>query len=337
MKFFTKCFLLTTLGALLLPSCGSRPIGSEIDDENLVTVTFDTVGGSYIAPQQIEKGSLITKPEDPTINYGTFEHWYYVDASGKEVDWLFDIFTVNSDLTLTASYTMADRAIKVTTSPYFRVGREFGFVTQTINNSNTGHSYFNSYDVQNYGAMNILGFNEENLEAFASRPNFTVLFVYEQLNGKIMTLRPTGVCQEHFHYYIKSNLNMTSSEMELIYQSYDYFEPLGKGARDWLKDNNDYKKIADVFAYCGDHYLMPVMKIKNYNISDLTMTYTPESSCDGHTTLYANIYICLAILTPYLNFDFYSNSDKYEWERTTASQTAIVNIANDLQKIDFIE
>lgn len=72
------------------------------------TVSFDTNGGSYIAPQKIEKGHLVTKPNpDPTKTVGdfsyTFDGWW--DAKDGGNPWDFGTKTVSSDATIYAHWT----------------------------------------------------------------------------------------------------------------------------------------------------------------------------------------------------------------------------------------
>ena len=43
---------------------------------NVYTVTFDTDGGSEVAPQKVDEGKTVERPEDPTKNGFSFENWY---------------------------------------------------------------------------------------------------------------------------------------------------------------------------------------------------------------------------------------------------------------------
>ncbi|WP_300410833.1 cell wall-binding repeat-containing protein, partial [Lagierella sp.] len=51
--------------------------------EEYVTVTFDTNGGSEIAPIKVQKGKTVAKPEDPTKEGLKFARW---ELDGKEYD-----------------------------------------------------------------------------------------------------------------------------------------------------------------------------------------------------------------------------------------------------------
>lgn len=64
------------------------------------TVTFDSMGGSVVAPQFIKEGELITKPEDPQKEGFTFVEWQVENTK-------FDFNTpVTNELTLIAYYTI---------------------------------------------------------------------------------------------------------------------------------------------------------------------------------------------------------------------------------------
>ena len=69
------------------------------------TVTFDSQGGSAVAPQTVEHGGLVTKPTDPTKTGYTFGAWY--KESGCTNAWVFASDTVTSDVTLYAKWTAA--------------------------------------------------------------------------------------------------------------------------------------------------------------------------------------------------------------------------------------
>ena len=72
----------------ILPNRSERPSSSEITESSkaeTVRVTFDTNGGSYVAPQEVEVGKTITKPRDPTRKGYVFAAWIYNDS-----DWDFN-------------------------------------------------------------------------------------------------------------------------------------------------------------------------------------------------------------------------------------------------------
>ncbi|MEG0327216.1 MAG: InlB B-repeat-containing protein [Erysipelothrix sp.] len=70
-------------------------------------VTFNSHGGTTVAPQlQLEAGSKVQKPANPTKEGFTFEGWY-VDEAYTAL-WNFDTDTVTSNLTLHAKWSEND-------------------------------------------------------------------------------------------------------------------------------------------------------------------------------------------------------------------------------------
>ena len=79
---------------------GSGNTGGNVD-ENKATVTFNTMGGSEIASVQVDKGTTVTKPTNPTKSEYEFYNWYY-DASCTTV---FDFSVpITNDITLYARW-----------------------------------------------------------------------------------------------------------------------------------------------------------------------------------------------------------------------------------------
>ena len=71
----------------------------------MVSVSFDTMGGSQIAPITVESGSYITQPPVPSRSGYTFTGWY-LDAGYTQK---FDFGTaITKDLTLYAQWTASD-------------------------------------------------------------------------------------------------------------------------------------------------------------------------------------------------------------------------------------
>ena len=67
------------------------------------TVTFETSGGSAVAPVTVDTGSTVTKPADPTKSGYTFGGWY--KDSTLQTPWDFANGTVTADTTLYAKWT----------------------------------------------------------------------------------------------------------------------------------------------------------------------------------------------------------------------------------------
>ena len=65
------------------------------------TVTFDSQGGSGVAPITVKKGQTIDQPKDPIKMHGNFTGWY----KEQELTNLFDFSNpINQDLTLYAGW-----------------------------------------------------------------------------------------------------------------------------------------------------------------------------------------------------------------------------------------
>ena len=74
-------------------SCENSPI-----EPKHYTVTFNTDGGSEIAPAEVEDGKTVAKPVDPTKEGFTFAGWYLAEA-----EYNFDT-AVTADITLNAKW-----------------------------------------------------------------------------------------------------------------------------------------------------------------------------------------------------------------------------------------
>ena len=54
-------------------------------NEGEVTVTFDTDGGSAVAPVKVQAGSKLVAPKEPTKDYYTFAGWYVLQNEAQEL------------------------------------------------------------------------------------------------------------------------------------------------------------------------------------------------------------------------------------------------------------
>ncbi|OPZ92541.1 MAG: Internalin-A precursor [Bacteroidetes bacterium ADurb.Bin416] len=66
-------------------------------------VAFDTMGGSFIKPQLVAKGALVTQPAAPVREGWTFAGWYR-DREGTTA-WVYSTDTISADTTLYAKWT----------------------------------------------------------------------------------------------------------------------------------------------------------------------------------------------------------------------------------------
>lgn len=76
------------------------------------TVTFNSHGGTNVASQTVDEGSLLNEPTPPTRSGYTFEGWYKEAAYNNE--WNFEVDTVASNLTLHAKWEAIDGASEFT-------------------------------------------------------------------------------------------------------------------------------------------------------------------------------------------------------------------------------
>jgi uncharacterized repeat protein (TIGR02543 family) len=109
-----------------------------------VNVIFDSNGGSPVDSQSVEKGTYVTKPNDPKLEGYTFVGWYYNDS-----EWIFDSNTASSDITLKANWsinkysiTLDNQATGVTISG-ITSGNEYDYnseITLTATNIPDGYT-----------------------------------------------------------------------------------------------------------------------------------------------------------------------------------------------------
>ena len=85
-----------------LVGCGEKESGGEKEEpKTKYTVTFNTDGGTSISPIEVEEGSSINKPTNPTKGGYIFLDWYKESAFTTAVTFPL---VVNSNLTLYAKY-----------------------------------------------------------------------------------------------------------------------------------------------------------------------------------------------------------------------------------------
>lgn len=93
-------FLFVGILSFVLVACGN----------DTVTVVFDTDGGTAVASIQVTKGSKISKFDDPTRDNYVFKGWY--KESSKDNEWIFDVDTVDSNITLYAKWESVPTTIE---------------------------------------------------------------------------------------------------------------------------------------------------------------------------------------------------------------------------------
>ena len=105
------------------------------------TITFDSQGGSTVAPIVVKKGQTATAPTSPTMKYYTFTGWY----EEQELNTLFDFSTpITKDWTLYAGWEETPANVSLKTAAFADIqlcAKENGEPPVMGNNSNTVHAY----------------------------------------------------------------------------------------------------------------------------------------------------------------------------------------------------
>lgn len=102
MKKLFKLFIILLISFTLI-SCGK-----ETDDT--LSVVFYSAGGSHVPTiYNLEKGSKISEPEEPTINAGYFIGWY--KEENHITKWDFENDTVENSITLYAKWGLTEFTI----------------------------------------------------------------------------------------------------------------------------------------------------------------------------------------------------------------------------------
>lgn len=81
-------------------------INGRLEDKKTFNVTFNSVGGSEVEPQQVKDGSKAAKPDNPTKLGYTFKNWQY-----KGEEWMFNGYVVTEDVELVASWNINQYSI----------------------------------------------------------------------------------------------------------------------------------------------------------------------------------------------------------------------------------
>ena len=100
--FYTLLALLFALLLLTVVGCGED---DEVPEVIYHTVSFDTVGGSAVSPQQVEDGKKAVKPEDPTKEGYVFCGW-----KNGVLDHAFDSHAIRQSMILRAVWLPVENA-----------------------------------------------------------------------------------------------------------------------------------------------------------------------------------------------------------------------------------
>lgn len=100
-----KKTILISLALLLVLSLSAAIVGFSIynNEKNIVfhTVSFNTNGGEPIESVKVKHGNKVEKPNDPVYLGHFVDKWIY-----NEKEWLFNVYEVNEDITLNASWDL---------------------------------------------------------------------------------------------------------------------------------------------------------------------------------------------------------------------------------------
>ncbi len=119
------------------------------------TVNFDSMGGTEVLSQQIEKNKTVAQPIDPTKEGYVFMHWYLYDPA---VEFDFVNYKVNSNITLKAYWKEYTGTYTIT----YKVGDEVyceqevdinTYATKPTNPTQEGRSFIYWYSDLDDGAF----------------------------------------------------------------------------------------------------------------------------------------------------------------------------------------
>lgn len=92
---------------------------SVVPPNSMYTVTFDSMGGSFVPDAEVEYDHLVSKPENPTKAGYQFLYWYSLEEDSPaplrrplmEIEWDFYNDTVYEDITLYAKWKEIDKPV----------------------------------------------------------------------------------------------------------------------------------------------------------------------------------------------------------------------------------
>ena len=193
---------------------------SGVDAAKSYTVTFDSAGGSEVAPQAVEAGCKATEPTPPEKDGHTFLGWYV----GSE-RWSFLNCTVTADITLTAKWEENkgtapepfDPTKRTTITFYYPLGTKYG---QVIN------AAINEFKIK--------------------YPNITVIASSQYMNDLYYTIEYEGRPDLTFGYanqlcdYITSN-DIQNLDFFINDEAYGFTDAeLGNFVSGVINDNDNY-------------------------------------------------------------------------------------------------
>ena len=260
-------------------------IDIEVKSE-IFTVTFNSLGGTTVESQQIEAGSFVEKPTEPTKLGYSFDGWYTSTDGGKTLSTKFDFTTsILSDITLYAKWNAIIFTVTFNTdSGIFTddTNQNVNYGEKVIEPTNpirNGYDFLGWYESTDNGiTLSELSYNfdtviTENIYLYA-KWKVTEIFVY--IEGTTIEGRITAEGSSSSNVFIDgSSVTIASfyiSDHEVTqgeYESYGSYRNYNPTSNYGLGDNYPayYVSMFDAIVYCNERSIAegfePCYSIKN--------------------------------------------------------------------------
>lgn len=260
-------------------------IDIEVKSEIFI-VTFNSLGGTTVESQQIEAGSFVEKPTEPTKLGYSFDGWYTSTDGGKTLSTKFDFTTsISSDITLYAKWNAIIFTVTFNT--------DSGIFTEDTNQNvnygekviepkdpiRNGYDFLGWYETTDNGiTLSELSYSfdtvvTENIELYA-KWKVTENFIY--IEGTTIEGRITAEGSSSSNVFIDgSSVTIASfyiSDHEVTqgeYESYGSYRNYNPTSNYGLGDNYPayYVSMFDAIVYCNERSIAegfePCYSIKN--------------------------------------------------------------------------
>ena len=272
---------------------------------NKCTVAFNTDGGSTINSIEVDLGSTISKPSDPTkqssgyINY-TFVGWY--KDSNKTQEFNFTTDTINGNTTLYAKWTASYTKFEVT---YYNGDNKLSSEQVTAEGTIT------------YQAPTITGFTFEGwftdkgfTKAFAATTpvtgNLTLYAKYKDNSQASSSLHVDSYSGFDEGIYLNIDLipNLTASDYKVYYYSAD----LGS-----------YKQLDSELVRLGSKVRADIVGLKPGD-------YSVRVEAANQTVNITNITVTAADRSGYAHFNYTSGVGAYKDDGTLKNNAVVVYV-----------
>lgn len=271
-------------------------IDIEVKSE-IFTVTFNSLGGTTVESQQIEAGSFVEKPTEPTKLGYSFDGWYTSTDGGKTLSTKFDFTTsILSDITLyakwnaiifTVTFNTDSGIFTEDTNQNVNYGEKVIEPTNPIRN---GYDFLGWYESTDNGiTLSELSYNfdtviTENIYLYA-KWKVTENFIY--IEGTTIEGRITAEGSSSSNVFIDgSSVTIASfyiSDHEVTqgeYESYGSYRNYNPTSNYGLGDNYPayYVSMFDAIVYCNERSIAegfePCYSIKNSTNPDEWGSYS---------------------------------------------------------------